>query len=250
MIIDEYNKLAWVDGSTPTSASNMNRIEEAIETNRDAVIELNTNLGGFTPEILDVLPSIPALVENAQAIVGIGIATSSQAGIVKPDNTTMTVASNGALSVKDTYVDGRISNVCALPIKKVNGVCGYYDGATFHPFVDAPSFELLGQKTIASTSDTNFDLTTAMTNYKYVIIGLGTITNNDGSAQGTTANSNVFAILNIAKFKTTAKTLYWMNGSQGSASVYNTVITYVSDSRIKLKQSNSASRTYSIYGIK
>lgn len=94
------NKLVFVDNAEPDiNATNMNIISTALD-------EVDTRLAGIVPaEDYEELAEqtrinadkAKAAADSAEAIVGIGIATTERAGIVKPDGNTISVEEDGTI---------------------------------------------------------------------------------------------------------------------------------------------------------
>lgn len=107
------------------------------------------------------------------------------------------------------------------------------------------TMELIGSKTIASTSRTNLTLDKPLSDYKYIFISQEPQPNaalNFGYVGYVFITPNTLVSGNIL--------LPWLSGSAGAITARSTVISYVSDTEISFTADYTASRTYYVYGIK
>lgn len=107
-----YNPINWVNNETPINETNLNKMSNGLSAVDDRVIALNKTLGSYSDKINEALEaSVVAqdakeialesaekaeeALKNAEAVVGVGIATKDKAGLVKADD--VHIASDGTL---------------------------------------------------------------------------------------------------------------------------------------------------------
>lgn len=136
----------------------------------------------------------------------------------------------------------------------LNGSYGFYTSSgrgadSFHPFVEFPTFELLGSASINSTTKKTVNLTENISKYKYLLFGGGTFVDDVG-IEPTSLTQSTNVIIGVDRLKASPFVTYYGSGSSGSITMLKCTVTYVNDSTITLQNTGSQARTWYVYGIK
>lgn len=154
-----YNPINWVNNETPINETNLNKMSNGLSAVDDRVIALNKTLGSYSDKINEALEaSVVAqdakeialesaekaeeALKNAEAVVGVGIATKDKAGLVKADD--VHIASDGTLKFieKTTSTTMPNSHKGRLMFEEIGGVSeqGSTTGAQLLNFDTAVNF--------------------------------------------------------------------------------------------------------------
>lgn len=118
-----YDRIDFVNDNVPAlNASNMNAMSKAIDDidNRLCEIIPADDYVELTQDAIEASNKAIEASEKAEAIVGIGIATTTQAGIVKPDGETITVDTDGTIHSAGSSTTGNYNDLLNKP--KLNGI--------------------------------------------------------------------------------------------------------------------------------
>lgn len=184
-----YNPINWVNNETPINETNLNKMSNGLSAVDDRVIALNKTLGSYSDKINEALEaSVVAqdakeialesaekaeeALKNAEAVVGVGIATKDKAGLVKADD--VHIASDGTLKFieKTTSTTMPNSHNGRLLVEEIGGACEQRT-TTGTQLFDANALGLWTNKSLTVSSD------------EYTITAVG----------GTTAYANSFVTI-------------------------------------------------------
>lgn len=135
-----YNPINWVNNETPINETNLNKMSNGLSAVDDRVIALNKTLGSYSDKINEALEaSVVAqdakeialesaekaeeALKNAEAVVGVGIATKDKAGLVKGGD--VFIAEDGTLKFieKTTSTTMLNSHKGRLMFDEIGGRC-------------------------------------------------------------------------------------------------------------------------------
>ena len=133
-----YNPINWVNNETPINETNLNKMSNGLSAVDDRVIALNKTLGSYSDKINEALEaSVVAqdakeialesaekaeeALKNAEAVVGVGIATKDKAGLVKGGD--VFIAEDGTIELTRITSDRELKNSHRGGLK-VNSIIG------------------------------------------------------------------------------------------------------------------------------
>lgn len=121
---------------------------------------------------------------------------------------------------------------------------GYLSASASH--IDV---ELIGSKTVASTSTVTFNLDKGLSGYKYIYV-TGDNWDGDDDSGNTNEAKNLVRVAWFTAAANRTVTSYFTSGNTGSMYSRTQVMTYVNDTTVKIQNSSNVSRTIKIYGLK